>query len=75
MTPISPALPPAQLQNSFNYEELQDKNGAAHIPFGEFRDLVNFARLYSPKMNEAIENGSLLTQTKIDLKESSQGHL
>ena len=57
MIPISPTA----------WGELQDKNSAAHIPPEEFRSLVTFLQKYSPETNKAIQAGSLLAQTELNL--------
>ncbi|MCH9609275.1 MAG: hypothetical protein S4CHLAM45_14790 [Chlamydiales bacterium] len=70
MDPINPLTrysPPPYLI----WTELQDKNKATHIPPEEFQELVSFLKTHSPEMATAIEQGSLLKQTKLDL--SSKG--
>ncbi|MCH9609519.1 MAG: hypothetical protein SP1CHLAM14_11070 [Chlamydiales bacterium] len=48
-------------------ETPQKKNKATHIPFEEFQELVGFLQRRSSEMREAIEQGSLLEQTRLDL--------
>ncbi|MCH9609274.1 MAG: hypothetical protein S4CHLAM45_14780 [Chlamydiales bacterium] len=66
MDPINPLTrysPPPHLP----WTELQDKNKATHIPPEEFQELVTFLQTHSPEMATAIEQGSLLKKTELDL--------
>ncbi|MCH9619324.1 MAG: hypothetical protein SP4CHLAM17_02470 [Chlamydiales bacterium] len=74
MNPINPLIRysfPYPSSPDLTWTELQDKNNATHIPPEEFQELVSFLQTHSPETATAIEEGSLLEQTELDL--SSKG--
>jgi|GEM_PF-767935 len=66
---VDAPIPTSQAEDeAAEWRELRERNQAMHIPPADFRELVEFLRKHTRFIVlEAIENGTLLDQTHLDL--------